>query len=250
MKNLSGVTSSHTVEPWSSLPLNSIEVIFFDIDGTLFDQRSAHELALTEISDKYEIFKDISKEELISAFREADERALKEFNDGVPLDKIRRQRSENILSSLDLDTNFSEEFTSIFYHLYPSMDAGFKCIDDIVEKAKEEHEIGIISNGSSEVQLTKLKAINLLHHFDVLLFSEEMGYRKPDRRIFLKAANSMGTEPEKCLYVGDYYFADIFGADKVGMRTCWINHHDQKPDGPEPDIEVNDICQLLPLLDP
>ncbi len=229
--------------------LSGIDVIFFDIDGTLFDQRSAHELALMEISDKYDIFKDLSDKELIAAFGEADERALKEFNDGVSLDKIRLQRSENILSSLNLDTGFSKEFTTIFYDTYPSMEARFDCAESVVEKAKVGYDIGIISNGSREVQMTKLKTIDLLHHFDVLVFSEDIASRKPDEQIFLHAASKMNVEPEKCLYVGDYYFADVFGADKAGMRTCWINHDDQKPRGPEPDIQVNDICQLLPFLD-
>ncbi len=229
--------------------LCDIDVIFFDVDGTLFDQRLAHILAIKELSRVYEPFHDFDVQELVSAFNEADVEAFRAFKDGVSLDKLRLERSENILRRLKMDTGHTRELTTVFYETYPRMDAGFRSADRVIKEARENHKIGIISNGSGDVQLMKLKTLKLEDQFEVMVFSEDIGYRKPDERIFLHAADMIQTDPKRCLYVGDSYRADILGASNVGMATRWINHNDDVPEGPGPDIEIREISQLLNFMD-
>ncbi len=225
--------------------LSDVEVVFFDVDGTLFDQRLAHMMAIKELSRVYEPFHGVDVQELVSAFNVADVEAFAAFKYGISLDKLRHERSENILRALKIDTAHASELTSVFYDTYPRINAGFKDADGVVKKAQKNHKIGIISNGSREVQLMKLRTLKLRDHFEVMVFSEDLGYRKPDERIFLHAADEMQTDTRKCLYVGDSYRADISGAGNAGMRTCWINHHGEVPDGSSPDIEIKEISQLL-----
>ncbi len=225
-----------------------VDVVFFDIDGTLFDQRLAHELALKEIHHGWDIFRGVTAEQLIKAFKIADEAALKRFHEGVDLEKVRSDRSRKVLELLDIDTGHAEEFNSLFYDTYPKMEAGFKGIHEVIDRVEEDHDIGIISNGSKDVQTTKLEAVDLLNRFRTLVFSEEVGYRKPDERIFLHAANLIGARPNYCLYIGDFYMADIVGAHNAGMYTCWINHHGDRPQGLKPDIELKGIDEILEVM--
>ncbi len=57
---------------------------------------------------------------------------------------------------------------------------------------------------------------------EVLVFSCEVGLRKPDPRIYLAACEGLGVEPGACLYVGDGGYRELTGAEAVGMRPVRI----------------------------
>jgi putative hydrolase of the HAD superfamily len=64
-----------------------------------------------------------------------------------------------------------------------------------------------------------LEAFGLAQHFDVIVFSEEVGFRKPRPEIFLYALAQLGVEPENAMFVGDRLDTDVQGAAQVGMAT-------------------------------
>jgi HAD superfamily hydrolase (TIGR01509 family) len=55
--------------------------------------------------------------------------------------------------------------------------------------------------------------------FDVMVFSEELGVRKPDPAIFLQACRELEVEPIATMFVGDNLVTDVQGAAGVGMTT-------------------------------
>lgn len=57
---------------------------------------------------------------------------------------------------------------------------------------------------------------------DVIIVSSEVGFEKPDPRIFQAALQVAGAAPEECLYVGDNYYDDVIGAHSVGMDCLLI----------------------------
>lgn len=61
----------------------------------------------------------------------------------------------------------------------------------------------------------------LRDHFDALVMSGEVGVRKPDPEIYLLAAERVGVEPERCVFVDDIT-ANVKGAEAVGMTAV---HH-------------------------
>jgi HAD superfamily hydrolase (TIGR01509 family) len=73
--------------------------------------------------------------------------------------------------------------------------------------------------------------------FDVIVFSEEVGFRKPQPEIFLHALAQLGVEPENAMFVGDSLGTDVDGAARVGMATVqalWFRADDTP--GIEPDF--------------
>ena len=54
---------------------------------------------------------------------------------------------------------------------------------------------------------------------DVLVYSEEVGLRKPDPAIFLHACRQLDVEAVATMYVGDNLLTDVQGAANVGMTT-------------------------------
>ena len=58
---------------------------------------------------------------------------------------------------------------------------------------------------------------------DVIVVSSEVGYEKPDARIFEAALQAAHVAPEECLYVGDNYYDDAVGARNAGIQCLLIS---------------------------
>lgn len=91
---------------------------------------------------------------------------------------------------------------------------------------------------------------------EVLVFSCEVGLRKPDAAIYLAAAEGLGVEPSACLYVGDGGYRELTGAQAVGMRPVRIVDPDEPAEvlRPEPDDWqgpiITSLTELRTLLEP
>jgi putative hydrolase of the HAD superfamily len=66
-----------------------------------------------------------------------------------------------------------------------------------------------------------LEAEGLLEFFPVRVYSSQVRYRKPHRRIFQIALEQIGVEAQRAVFIGDLPRADIKGAKRAGMKTIW-----------------------------
>ena len=82
-------------------------------------------------------------------------------------------------------------------------------------------QVGVLSNFSYLLSMM-LDELGLLGLLDPIVVSAQVGFEKPDPRIFLAAANAVGAEPGDCVLVGDDLITDIGGAQRVGMPAIWI----------------------------
>ena len=81
--------------------------------------------------------------------------------------------------------------------------------------------VGVLSNFSYALSMT-LDELGLQGLLDPIVVSAQVGFEKPDPRIFLAAAQAVGAEPNDCVLVGDDFINDICGAQGVGMPAIWI----------------------------
>jgi putative hydrolase of the HAD superfamily len=57
------------------------------------------------------------------------------------------------------------------------------------------------------------------------VYTSEIPWTKPDERAFRAAMAAVGVDdPERCVYVGDRLFDDVWGAQHAGMRAVHIPH--------------------------
>jgi len=118
------------------------------------------------------------------------------------------------------------------------------------------YRLGLVSNtpwGTPEYLWSKqLDRFGLAEHFDVRCFSSDIGFRKPDPRIFESALQRLGVRPERAVFVGDDPAADIAGAARLGMRTVLIQRPGRRPssDAAKPDLRVTTLWELVTFLPP
>jgi HAD superfamily hydrolase (TIGR01509 family) len=92
----------------------------------------------------------------------------------------------------------------------------------VVDQLKQRGvRIGLCSNAPYPPALMyeQLDRLGLRRYFDAVLFSSEIGWRKPDPRIFSEVLTRMGLRPSSVWFVGDDWEADIQGAREAGMRA-------------------------------
>lgn len=82
----------------------------------------------------------------------------------------------------------------------------------------------IISNGQRVFSELELRFLGFYDYFDFVIFSSDVGYKKPDLRLFMTALEKLGLEyePKSVLSIGDSYENEIKPAKKLGMCTMNI----------------------------
>ena len=92
-----------------------------------------------------------------------------------------------------------------------------------------------------------LERHDLLRHFSVISYSDEIGYRKPDPEIFRRTLAALGAEARHAAHVGDNPDADVTGAQGAGMRGVHLAAGGRPP-APHADLVVTDLRQLAARL--
>lgn len=110
--------------------------------------------------------------------------------------------------------------------------------------------LALVTNGVSETHAEKVVALGILDHFDTLLMPDQVGFAKPDVRVFHTACARLGVPPGEAVMVGDSLWADIAGAKQAGLRAVWYNpQHTALPPGAiAPDAEVRSLAEVVDLL--
>ena len=90
-----------------------------------------------------------------------------------------------------------------------------------------------------------LERHGLLGHLDLQVFSDEVGFPKPDPRAFRAALDPLGISPDRALHVGDLRRTDVAGARSLGMTTVRITaRHDDRSELPDADRVVASHAEL------
>jgi len=108
--------------------------------------------------------------------------------------------------------------------------------------------LGVLSDVDTEEALDMFEAFGIRERFDDVTTSEEVGYRKPDRRMFETAKQrlrSAGVAPARTLMVGDRYRHDVEGAREAGLVPVAYGSDAR---GPAAEYEIDDLQELLDVV--
>jgi putative hydrolase of the HAD superfamily len=86
---------------------------------------------------------------------------------------------------------------------------------------------------------------------DAVVFSSEVGKRKPHPAIYEAALSELSIAPERALFVGDRLVEDVRGPAELGMTTVqavWFRA-DENTDGIEPDYQAFTQMDVLNVVE-
>jgi len=94
-----------------------------------------------------------------------------------------------------------------------------------------------------------LRHEKLLERFPVRVYSSDVGYMKPHRRIFEAALEQMCVPAEQTVFVGDRVDNDVRGAARLGMKTILMVRNGHVPRGRvRPDYIVRTLSEVPTVL--
>jgi len=118
---------------------------------------------------------------------------------------------------------------------------------------QREIKIGVLSNTMWPRSWHEdvFRRDGVLDLIDGAVYSSEIDWTKPHPRAFLAAMAAVGADnPERCVFVGDRPWDDIFGAKSVGMRAVLLPNSDVPTFADaQPDAVIGSLSELLPLIE-
>ncbi|HUY24883.1 MAG TPA: HAD family hydrolase [Candidatus Saccharimonadales bacterium] len=139
----------------------------------------------------------------------------------VDIESIHREATQQLLGCV-LNPELSAELEAALQRAWVAGASPVRPALTVVNQLKERGlRIGLCSNAPYPPALMyeQLDQLDLRRYFDAVLFSSEIGWRKPDPRIFAELLMRMGLPASSVWFVGDEWGADIEGARGVGMAA-------------------------------
>jgi putative hydrolase of the HAD superfamily len=214
--------------------------MLFDLDDTLLDRDQAVDKMFSVILEKcYEDVPHPAKNEMLHRFKEYDKGSYGDNN------KI------NVLESLfDVFPPHNRlprhDIQDFWNHHFPHCFSINQHTINIVNTIKQHVKVAIITNGSTQRQKAKIMNTRLESCFDTIIISEEVGFSKPDKRIFELALHKLNVQPEDALFVGDDLEKDIAGCQHSHIKGIWFNPNRIKNDTDiKPYTEIDSFDRLI-----
>lgn len=224
------------------------QLFLFDLDDTLLDFRASekrsflhtmHELGLRDGIDG-----------LFSQYQAINVDLWKRFETNeVSKDflKVERFRKTFAQNSIDIDPELASR---LYLESLPDTVVLIDGAKEVCAALSAVGEVGIITNGVETIQNRRIAASGLGDYISFVATSEACGHAKPDVRFFEYAAKmARALRKESTIIIGDRLDADILGANRYGIDSCWFN-----PDGMAntsaaiPTFEVASLHAIVPAL--
>jgi len=207
---------------------------FEDVKGILFDCYNT----LIEINtdeDDLSTYQSVSKWLMYKGIKIAPDKLLKEFKSATDAEmKLRWEKYPEIhleqifgrickqheLWNINEDAVGIETARAFRAASIRKIDAFHQ--NESLLRALEDYPKVILSNGQRVFSELELKYFGLYDKFQFVIFSSDLGYQKPDPRIFLEATKRLGVDSESILCIGDNFDKDIVPAVKLGMKALHI----------------------------
>ena len=211
--------------------------LFFDLDRTIWDFDQNSQETFKDIFHKYDLQgKGISSlDEFIKRYNIHNNNLWELYRNG------------EIEKELLIVRRFLLTLEEDYIRLSPMKTKLFPNALETLSYLKGKYHLHIITNGFEEVQLTKVKFSGLDQYFESIITSEEAGFKKPHRNIFIYALEKNKAKAECSLMIGDDPLIDVKGAKEAGIDQVLVNNDGIK--GNEyPTYEIFSLSELMEFL--
>jgi len=190
-----------------------IKAVLFDLDGTLLDRdRSVRQFIAMQYDRLKSELGHIVKEDYVNRFIEIDNHGY------VWKDKVYDQ----LCNEFRIVNLSSEKLLQDYLQHFKQSCVAFPSMISMLDKLKKNnHRLGIITNGYGQFQMDNINSLRIEAYFDAIFISEWEKMRKPDPRLFLRALDRLKVAPYESIFIGDHPENDVKAAKEVGMIGIW-----------------------------
>lgn len=231
---------------------DSIKALAFDVFGTVVDWRSTVIREGRALATANGL--DVDWAAFADAWRDGYGPAMNRVRNGelpwMTIDELHRLILDGLLerfSITGLDEAEKDRLNRVWHRLDPWPDA----VEGLT-RLKSRFIIASLSNGNVALLVNMAKHGGL--PWDAVLSAELAGRYKPDREVYLKAADLLDLEPAAVMMVAAHK-GDLRAAAKAGLRTAFVPRPRERPnrqidlsvDG-EFDVSATDFVDLASKL--
>jgi len=215
---------------------SSIQVIFFDAVGTLFQVKGSVGEIYLRYAKKYGIRPSAELTAKVNhAFKESFAQAPQPIFATEKPEKLKQCERLwwfDIVHGVFYRTLMFEGFDEYFEEVYEAFETAdhwevYPEVPEVLQKLKSRgYELGVISN--FDTRFFKIfRALNLDQYFDSITISSLAGSAKPSPKIFKYALDQHALDPDEAIHVGDSIKEDIEGARKAKILGILVDRERQ-----------------------
>jgi len=218
---------------------NSIQAVFFDLDGTLRHNLPSGGEVFADYA--FQLGLDFSHEDRLRAMHwehyywaestdlKADREIYPEENREFWQNYCRRQ-----LVALGASNGQVEEFAlKVSQYMDDSYHPKSIVPEDALQLLPQLQQVGysmaVISNRKRPFQ-DEIESLGIASYFVFSMAGGEVNAWKPEPDIFIHACKRMDVNPSQAMYVGDNYFADVVGSRRAGLQPVLYDPRGIFPD--------------------
>ena len=210
--------------------LKNVDAVLFDCGETLVTLKPSRE----------EIFVRAAKSIGVDLRQESVRRAYQLVDFGNKYSSVNVRERNDFYRTYNRQLCDALGIAVCFEELHPTLSALFEretqwaLVDGaqelLAELDRRKLKLGLVANWDRNLGALA-EGLGVRHYFDIVVPSEEVGVEKPDPGIFRIALDQlrMSRSPERVLYVGNEYRADVIGSRSAGLTPVLIDCPDLYP---------------------
>ncbi|WCN84806.1 HAD family hydrolase [Micromonospora sp. LH3U1] len=216
-----------------------LTTVVFDADETLLDLRPAVTGGLVAVLDEMRR-RTPAAARVTLAELESDWGAVFGELRAAPVAEIRRAALARSLARAGLDDHL-DEVAALFFARRFALTRPFPDVPPALATLRERYTLGFATNGNSRAE-----RCGLAGEFAFEVYAHENGLpKKPAPEFYAAVVAAAGVPARQIVYVGDSWEHDVVAPQRAGLRSVWLNRHDQpRPVGCTPDAEVSSMADL------
>lgn len=208
-----------------------IQLVIFDLDGTLIDSRIDITNALNYALEPYS-FAQLSVEETVKMIGEGITRLI-----------------EKLVGERDtpMKADVTERFLAYYTQHILDYTKEYPGVRDTLETLNS-YQKAVISNKKESLSRRVLDGLGLLHYFSVIIGSDTTPQRKPSPVPILKVLSELHVQPRQAVIVGDSNY-DVDAGKAAGITTVAVTYgYRPRKVIAHADFLIDRMDDLVPLL--
>ena len=226
------------------IDFDEIEWVSFDCYGTLVDWETGISAAVGEVLEARGITK--TRAEILALYA-AIEPGVQDSGSFLKYRCVLRRVMASIGNELGFECTGPEldclVDTLPNWPVFPDVVGGLRAL-------KGRYKLAVISNVDDDLFAGTAKGLGV--GFDAVITAEQVGSYKPELRNFNAAAERMGVDRRKWLHVAESLYHDIAPANRLGIKSVWVNRADRgggtRVVDAVPDLVVPDLGALARMM--